>query len=193
MNPTVESMRLAIGADGWLKGVVCVPSPNFDARPADVALSLIVIHAISLPPGNFGGTAIEEFFTNTLDPEAHPYFAGIAAQRVSAHFLIRRDGQIIQFVSCASRAWHAGTSCWQGRDRCNDFALGIELEGDDYNAFAEAQYRSLDALRVTLCGQYPIAAIVGHADVAPGRKTDPGPYFDWSRMGGHFATTHVEG
>ena len=168
--------------DGWLAGARRVDSPNFDERPAGESVSLIVVHAISLPPSQFGSDDIERLFTNTLDPEAHPYFRAIAGVRVSAHFLIRRDGALLQFVSCAHRAWHAGASCWDGRQRCNDFSLGIELEGCDERPFAEAQYRRLVDLLAALRAQYPITSVVGHSDIAPGRKTDPGPCFDWQRL-----------
>jgi len=129
-----------------------------------------------------GGNAVIELFTNRLDPRVHPYFTNIAAQRVSAHFFIRRDGMVIQFVSCLQRAWHAGISCWQGRERCNDFSLGIELEGDDQTAFTPPQYQALSNLLAVLCRHFPVDSVAGHLDIAPGRKTDPGPYFDWSRV-----------
>ncbi|MBV2234085.1 MAG: 1,6-anhydro-N-acetylmuramyl-L-alanine amidase AmpD [Sterolibacterium sp.] len=172
-----------LDAAGVLSSARWLPSPNFDERPPGMLVDLIVIHAISLPPGEFGGENIERLFTNSLDPVAHPYFAGIHALRVSAHFLIRRDGELIQFVSCNQRAWHAGASCWHGRERCNDFSLGIELEGCDDQPFEEAQYQCLVALLAQLRQHYPVAAIAGHADIAPQRKTDPGPCFDWSRIG----------
>ena len=174
---------LEIDASGWLSPVCRVESPNCDERPPDTAISLLVIHAISLPPERFGSDDILRFFTNRLDPNAHPYFAGIHAVRVSSHFLIRRDGALIQFVSCLQRAWHAGESSWQGRPRCNDFSLGIELEGSDTQPFEAAQYTRLAELTARLCKHYPITAIAGHADIAPGRKTDPGPYFDWESLG----------
>jgi AmpD protein len=158
-----------------------VPSPNCDERPAGSPIDLLVVHAISLPPGKFGGPEIEALFTNTLDPAAHPYFAGIAGLKVSAHFLIRRDGAIIQFVACGKRAWHAGVSSWRGRERCNDFSIGVELEGTDEVPFEDAQYRSLAVLTDALAAAYPLAHVAGHSDVAPGRKTDPGPCFEWSR------------
>lgn len=167
---------------GWLPGVRRVHSPNSDARPAGTPVDLIVIHAISLPPDQFGGPGILELFTNRLDPEAHPYYAAIEGLRVSAHFLIRRDGEVVQFVSCAQRAWHAGVSSWRGRSACNDFSLGIELEGCDTVAFAEPQYAALNRLLEQLRARYPIVDVVGHSDVAPGRKTDPGPCFDWARV-----------
>lgn len=171
-----------LSADGWLPWMERVDSPNHDARPAGVSISLIVIHAISLPPGEFGGNAVTELFTNRLDPRSHPYFANIASQRVSAHFFIRRDGAVTQFVSCWQRAWHAGVSCWQGRECCNDFSLGIELEGDDRTPFTPLQYQALADLLAVLCRYFPAASVVGHLDIAPGRKTDPGPHFDWSRL-----------
>jgi N-acetyl-anhydromuramoyl-L-alanine amidase len=181
MNPLGDSCR-RIDSGGWLVGASRIESPNHDARPVGANVSLIVIHAISLPPGQFGGNAVAEFFSNQLDPIAHPYFAEIAGRRVSAHFFIRRDGAITQFVSCLERAWHAGISCWQERQRCNDYSLGIELEGDDYTAFEDAQYRALTDLLHALASSFPIEAIAGHADIAAGRKTDPGPHFDWRRI-----------
>lgn len=168
---------------GWLRGVRRIESPNCDARPEGVQVSLIVIHAISLPPDQFGGPGVIELFTNCLDPEAHPYYATIHQLRVSAHFFIRRDGELIQFVPTAARAWHAGVSCWQGRERCNDFSIGIELEGCDTQAFEPAQYTALVALLRCLRRRYPGVAVAGHSDIAPGRKTDPGPCFDWTWPG----------
>jgi len=167
---------------GWLAEAEHIASPNHDARPTGVNVDLIVIHAISLPPDRFEGNAVTDFFTNRLDPLAHPYFATIADRSVSAHFFIRRSGHLIQFVACHARAWHAGVSCWQGRERCNDFSIGIELEGSDTQPFAEPQYQRLASLLATLSAHYPAAAIVGHCDIAPGRKTDPGPHFDWTRI-----------
>lgn len=170
-------------ADGhWLAGARRVASPNHDDRPAGEVVRLIVVHSISLPPGRFGGEAIEQLFTNRLDPAGHPYFRDVHALRVSAHFLIRRDGELVQFVATARRAWHAGVSCWHGRERCNDFSIGIEIEGDDEQAFTDAQYERLAGLVRVLRSLHPIEAVVGHADVAPGRKTDPGPRFDWRRL-----------
>jgi len=170
--------------DGWLVPGQRIESPNFDARPTPDLPSLIVIHAISLPPGCFGSGDIAALFTNRLDPDRHPYFRDIANLRVSAHFLVRRNGEIIQFVSCDARAWHAGVSSWRGRERCNDFSIGIELEGCDEKAFESAQYESLLTLVDTLVRHYPIVGLTGHCDIAPGRKTDPGPHFDWSRLAG---------
>lgn len=171
-----------IDAEGWLTECAHIASPNHDERPTDTAIRLIVIHAISLPPGQFGGNAVGELFCNRLDPAAHPYFATIVGRRVSAHFFIRRDGDLIQFVSCLRRAWHAGISCWQGRERCNDFSLGIELEGDDHCDFEPAQYRMLRSLLATLRRHFPVEAVAGHADIAPGRKSDPGPHFEWRQI-----------
>jgi AmpD protein len=168
---------------GWLRGVKRIDSPNFDARPEGERVRLIVIHAISLPPDAFGGSGVLELFTNRLDPAAHPYYASIQHLRVSSHFFIRRDGELIQFVSTVERAWHAGVSSWQGRERCNDFSIGIELEGCDSLPFEEAQYPALSALLERLARRYPGCDIAGHSDIAPGRKTDPGPFFDWSRLG----------
>lgn len=175
-----EGWRL--DAAGWLQGAQHIPSPNCDARPEGEAITLVVIHNISLPPGEFGGPGVIELFTNRLDPAAHPYYETIKDLRVSAHFFIRRDGELIQFVPCGLRAWHAGVSQWQGRERCNDFSIGIELEGTDDLPFTDAQYAVLNELLTLLRAAYPIAAVVGHADIAPGRKTDPGPCFDWTRL-----------
>ncbi len=169
-------------AAGWVSACRRIPSPNHDDRPVGTQIELLVIHAISLPPGEFGSNAVPEFFTNCLDATAHPYFATIATRRVSSHFFIRRDGDVIQFVSCLSRAWHAGVSCWRGRERCNDFSIGIELEGDDASAYTDAQYAALHRLAAGLQAIYPIANSIGHADIAPARKTDPGPHFDWHRL-----------
>jgi AmpD protein len=168
-----------LDAEGWISGLRRISSPNQDRRPPGTAVDLLVIHNISLPPGEFGGDAITRLFTNTLDTTQHPFFAQLQGLKVSVHFLIRRDGEIIQFVACGKRAWHAGVSTWQGRGRCNDFSIGIELEGDDCQPFAEAQYAALARLTRRLCRTYPIASIAGHSDIAPERKTDPGPCFDW--------------
>ena len=157
-------------------------SPNHDARPPGVEVSLVVVHAISLPPGQFGGDAIERLFTNRLDPAAHPYFESIAHLRVSSHFLVRRDGALVRFVPLERRAWHAGTSSWRGRGRCNDFSVGIELEGADDAPFEDAQYDALGGLLAQLRAELPLRAIAGHSEIAPGRKTDPGPRFDWQRL-----------
>lgn len=174
--------RLTIDARGYANLARKVRSPNQDGRPAGVAVSLVVVHGISLPPGEFGGSGIVRLFTKRVDPSAHPYYAKIADLRVSAHFLIRRDGALLQFVSCSERAWHAGASSWKGRARCNDFSIGVELEGTDDTAYAPAQYAMLARLIKALRRRYPIEGIAGHSDVAPGRKTDPGPAFDWRRL-----------
>ena len=164
------------------------PQPAGSARPIATRgrrgwrSTIVVVHGISLPPGEFGGEAIARLFTNTLDPNAHPSFVAIARLRVSAHFLIRRDGELVQFVGCSERAWHAGVSSWKGRERCNDFSIGIELEGTDEKPYAAAQYTMLARLVRALKRVYPIAAVVGHSDIAPGRKTDPGQAFDWARL-----------
>ena len=172
---------MTMDESGWIAGIRRISSPNCDERPAGSAIELLVIHNISLPPGEFGGPGIVELFTNRLDPGAHPYYREIAGRRVSAHFLIRRDGELLQFVPCGQRAWHAGESTWRGRSRCNDFSLGIELEGTDDVPFEDAQYERLAGLARVLATDYPGIHSVGHSDIAPGRKTDPGPCFDWAR------------
>ncbi|MDO8933845.1 MAG: 1,6-anhydro-N-acetylmuramyl-L-alanine amidase AmpD [Rhodocyclaceae bacterium] len=171
-----------LDAEGLLPGAEFIASPNCDDRMDGSEVSLVVVHAISLPPGEFGGDGIVRLFTNTLDPTRHPYYSGIHTLRVSSHFLIRRDGQALQFVPCGKRAWHAGASCWQGRERCNDFSIGIELEGCDELPFEHVQYRRLAELIKILVRRYPLRDVVGHADIAPGRKTDPGPHFDWPNL-----------
>ncbi len=172
----------SLDADAILPGARFIPSANCDDRPEGEAITLIVVHAISLPPGEFGGEAIERLFTNSLDPAAHAYYRDIHALRVSAHFLIARDGALLQFVPCTKRAWHAGISHWGERERCNDFSIGIELEGCDELPFEETQYQVLAHLIQVLKRRYAIKDIVGHSDVAPGRKTDPGPNFNWHRL-----------
>ena len=174
--------RLTIDAAGYATTARRIRSPNRDARPPGTRIDLIVIHGISLPPGEFGGEAIAGLFTNSLDPNSNPSFVAIADLRVSAHFLIRRNGELVQFVGCNERAWHAGVSSWRGRERCNDFSIGIELEGTDDRPYASAQYTMLARLVRALRRTYPIAELVGHSDIAPGRKTDPGPAFDWARL-----------
>ena len=169
---------------GWCAGVRHCPSAHCNERP-EGEISLLVLHNISLPPGQFGTGKVQEFFTSGLNASEHAYFAGIADMRVSAHFFIERDGQISQFVSCLQRAWHAGVSSFAGRDNCNDFSLGIELEGTDDLPYSEAQYDALVALVQQLLAAYPalsVERICGHSDIAPGRKTDPGPAFDWPRL-----------
>lgn len=177
-----SSTRFAIDADGFASLARHVQSPNFDDRPPDTPISLVVVHGISLPPGEFGGDGIVELFTNRLDGNVHPYYASIAHLRVSAHFLVRRDGELIQFVSCNKRAWHAGVSQWQGRDNCNDFSIGIELEGLEGEVFEPAQYATLAVLMRRLARRYPIRGVAGHEHIAAGRKRDPGPGFDWARV-----------
>ncbi|EHJ84579.1 N-acetylmuramoyl-L-alanine amidase AmpD [Salmonella enterica subsp. enterica serovar Baildon str. R6-199] len=180
---------------GWLVEARRVPSPHYDCRPDDEKPSLLVVHNISLPPGEFGGPWIDALFTGTIDPDAHPFFAEIAHLRVSAHCLIRRDGEIVQYVPFDKRAWHAGVSNYQGRERCNDFSIGIELEGTDTLAYTDAQYQQLAAVTRTLIACYPAIALslairrspiadnmTGHCNIAPDRKTDPGPAFDWPRF-----------
>jgi len=167
---------------GWIAGARRVPSPNFDRRPPGAAVSLLVLHAISLPRGAYGGDAVERLFTNRLDPCAHPSFASLAGLRVSSHFLLRRDGELLQFVPLQGRAWHAGASRWRGRERCNDTSIGIELEGTDEDAFASAQYAGLARLVRRLQASLPLRELAAHSDVAPGRKTDPGTRFDWARL-----------
>jgi AmpD protein len=182
MGAPVQRLGDELDAAFWLPGARRVPSPNWDERPAGERVSLIVIHAISLPPGEFGGPGIEALFTNRLDPAGHPYYAQVHHLRVSAHFLIRRDGEVVQFVACDKRAWHAGASSWRGRPRCNDFSIGIELEGCDDRPFDPIQYPILGHLVRVVRRAYPQAEIAGHCDVAPGRKTDPGPCFDWALL-----------
>lgn len=168
--------------EGWLRGVRRRPSPNCDARPDPADISLLVIHNISLPPGQFGGPHVDELFTNRLDPGAHPYFATIHGLRVSAHLFVDRRGRVTQYVPFARRAWHAGASRFGGRERCNDFSIGIELEGTDDRPFTRRQYARLATLTRRILAAYPRITperIAGHADIAPGRKTDPGPHFDW--------------
>jgi AmpD protein len=177
-----RSVKFSISPQGMVQGARQIASPNCDERPPNGTIDLVVIHNISLPPGEFGGDGVIELFTNSLDPDAHPYYAEIYQMKVSAHFFIRRDGEMLQFVPCGKRAWHAGVSQWQGRERCNDFSIGIELEGDDATPFADAQYSTLNALLAALRQHYSIAGIAGHADIAPGRKTDPGPFFDWEKI-----------
>jgi N-acetyl-anhydromuramoyl-L-alanine amidase len=169
-------------SQGWCSDARRVPSPNFGARPEGMRADLALIHSISLPPGQFGGDEIERLFTNQLDWTAHPYFETIRGVQVSSHFLIRRSGELVQFVSCDERAWHAGASCWKGRSNCNDFSVGIELEGLVGGQFEPPQYQRLHELLAQLISAYPISMVAGHEHVAPGRKCDPGPGFDWPRL-----------
>ncbi|MEO8223253.1 MAG: 1,6-anhydro-N-acetylmuramyl-L-alanine amidase AmpD [Gammaproteobacteria bacterium] len=183
---TAVRRRLAVDpASDLLRGARQVPSPNCDDRPAGSVAELIVVHGISLPPGRFGGPYIDQLFTNALNPTGHAYFREIARLKVSSHFLIRRAGEVVQYVPVRRRAWHAGKSSYRGRERCNDYSVGIELEGTDDRAYTRAQYRRLATLIRALRRAVPTltqAPIVGHSDVAPGRKTDPGPTFDWARL-----------
>jgi AmpD protein len=178
MNRTPPN-SFRVGDDGWCAGVVREPSPNFDARSPEAQIRLLVVHNISLPPCQFGGPYIADFFANRLDCDAHPYFAQLRGVRVSAHFLVRRDGVVVQFVSANDRAWHAGVSSFRGQEKCNDFSIGIELEGSDFEPFEPVQYRRLAGLTRALAAHYPLTDVTGHQHIAPGRKTDPGPFFDW--------------
>jgi AmpD protein len=171
-----------IGADGFAAVARRVVSPNCDERPPGCAATLLVLHSISLPPGQYGGDAIERLFTNRLDPAAHPAFSEPATLRVSAHFLVRRDGELVQFVPVQRRAWHAGASSWRGRAACNDFSLGVELEGCEQDAFTAEQYARLVELVRALRAALPLAGVAAHSDVARGRKRDPGAHFDWARL-----------
>ncbi len=172
----------ALWTDGWYRFAKPLPSPNFGARPAAAFIDLIVLHSISLPPGQYGGNEVQQLFTNRLDWDAHPYFAGIRGLEVSSHFYVRRNGELWQFVSCDARAWHAGPSEWRGRSNCNDDSIGIELEGLEGNTFEDAQYETLASLCPAIAQHYPIAFMAGHEHIAPGRKQDPGPGFVWQRV-----------
>jgi AmpD protein len=173
---------MKISNEGLAEGVRYMASPNCDERPPDAEITLLVLHSISLPPGEYGGDAIERLFTNRLDPQAHPYFREVSSLKVSAHFLVRRDGQLLQFGPIHRRAWHAGASSWRGRAGCNDFSIGIELEGTDETPFDDRQYARLAALVRSLRLALPLRDIAAHSDIAPGRKTDPGARFDWPRL-----------
>lgn len=179
-----DGQSLHLRADGWIDGARICPSPNHNERPATTVVSLLVIHNISLPPGEFGGNAVEELFLNRLEPRAHPSFRKLQGLKVSAHFFIRRDGELIQFVSLRDRAWHAGRSSFEGHAECNDYSIGVELEGTDHEPFTDRQYARLQCLTRVLMAAYPALTadrIVGHEHIAPDRKTDPGPAFDWQR------------
>ncbi len=178
----MSGVRQTGWSEGWYAAAQRVPSPNFDARPTGVGVELVVLHNISLPPHQFGGGFVAQLFLNRLDPTAHPFFATLRGVRVSSHFYVGRGGELIQFVSCDERAWHAGQSHWAGRERCNDFSIGIELEGSDLLPFRDAQYETLARVLAALRACYPVRAVIGHSDIAPGRKTDPGPFFDWARV-----------
>jgi AmpD protein len=168
--------------DGWWCRAQRRASPNHGPRPEGTAVTLALIHSISLPPGEYGGDGVERLFTNRLDWDAHPYYQRIRGIEVSSHFFIRRDGAVLQFVSCDERAWHAGQSSWKGRDNCNDYSIGIELEGLEGETFEAPQYAALVPLLEALAARYPLQHVVGHEHVAPGRKIDPGPGFDWSAL-----------
>lgn len=174
--------RLDVEPDGWCRQAQRLPSPNFDPRPPEAVVDLLVVHNISLPPDEFGGHYIGDLFLNRLDCDVHPYFDRLRGLRVSSHFLITREGALLQFVSANERAWHAGVSQFEGRERCNDFSIGVELEGSDFRPFADRQYRTLAALAVALAHRYPLRHVAGHEHIAPGRKTDPGPFFDWQHL-----------
>lgn len=176
------SERAARWRGGWWSGARRRTSPNQGPRPDDATVDLVVVHSISLPPGQFGGDAVERLFTNRLDWDADPYYATIRGLQVSAHFFVRRSGEVIQFVACDQRAWHAGASSWRGRERVNDFSIGVELEGIEGGVFAPAQYAALERVCRAIGRRYPIIGLAGHEHVAPGRKADPGAGFEWARL-----------
>ena len=180
--PEADQSRELLWRDGWYRFAHRLPSPNFGARPRQAHIDLLVLHSISLPPGVYGGDQVQALFTNQLDWEAHPYFKSMEGLQVSAHFYIRRTGDVLQFVSCDDRAWHAGMSRYRGRDNCNDDSIGIELEGLEGGLFEAAQYGALEALIPALAQCYPISHIAGHEHIAPGRKADPGPGMDWAAL-----------
>ena len=181
--PTEPCADTAAWHGGWLRSARACPSPNHGPRPAAAHIDLLVLHSISLPPGHYGGPEVEHLFTNQLGWDAHPYFDSIRGLQVSAHFFIARDGQLWQFVSCNERAWHAGASSWRGKPNCNDDSIGIELEGLEGDTFETAQYDSLVSLGAALLAAHPVSHVLGHEHIAPGRKQDPGPGFDWHRLG----------
>ncbi|MES2261434.1 MAG: 1,6-anhydro-N-acetylmuramyl-L-alanine amidase AmpD [Pseudomonadota bacterium] len=174
--------HFVLGADGWCSGATRYDSPHYNARPPGTAVELLVVHNISLPAGKFGGPHVSDLFTGRVDYNADPSFHDLRGVQVSAHFLVRRDGRAIQYVSCDDRAWHAGVSRFQGRDNCNDFSIGVEMEGTDHQAFEPGQYATLAALTQALQLRYPLRFVQGHEHIAPGRKTDPGPCFDWAKL-----------
>ncbi|MDP9604346.1 1,6-anhydro-N-acetylmuramyl-L-alanine amidase AmpD [Variovorax sp. NFACC27] len=179
--PTTEEARAEDGLwqAGWYRFAKALPSPNFGPRPQGAQIDLIVLHSISLPPGEYGGDAVQRLFTNRLDWDAHPYFQSIRGLEVSSHFYVRRNGELWQFVSCDDRAWHAGVSSWRGRGNCNDDSIGIELEGLEGQLFEEPQYETLASLCAAIAQRFPVAHVAGHEHIAPGRKQDPGAGFDW--------------
>lgn len=182
MTPTPTLERPADWQAGWYGGAVPRHSPHFESRPCTALVDLVVLHSISLPPGQYGGTDVESLFLGTLDCKLHPYYARLRGMRVSAHFFVRRDGEVLQFVSCDDRAWHAGASQYRGRDNCNDDSIGIELEGLEGTLFAQEQYAALASLANAICKHYPIRFVAGHEHIAPGRKADPGAGFDWALL-----------
>lgn len=173
----------ALWRSGWYQAAHPQASPNFGPRPAQACIDLLVVHSISLPPGAYGGPEVAQLFTNQLDWDAHPYFQTIRGLQVSAHFFVRRDGSLWQFVSCDDRAWHAGTSCYRGRDHCNDDSIGVEMEGLEGDAFEPQQYQALSDLIAAVARQYPLRYLAGHEHIAPGRKADPGAGFRWGLLG----------
>jgi len=175
-------LRRVVWQSGWWRHAQRLASPNAGPRPPAERVTLAVVHSISLPPGRYGGDEVVRFFTNRLDPREHPYFERLRGLQVSAHFFIRRDGRVLQFVSCDERAWHAGASAWAGREQCNDYSIGIELEGLECERFEARQYAALVRLLRSAARRYPLAAVVGHEHIAPGRKGDPGPGFDWRAL-----------
>lgn len=188
----MQALRSSTGWNGgWWAGATRCESPNFGPRPPGERPRLVIVHSISLPPGHFKGRAVERLFTNRLNAGRHAYFEGLRGLHVSAHFFVRRDGEILQFVGCGERAWHAGVSSWRGRDNCNDWSLGIELEGLEGGSFTARQYRQLGRLMRELTAHCPIEEIVGHEHVAPGRKRDPGPGFEWNRLRRRLAGARV--
>ena len=182
MNPPAPEDGGALWQQGWYRFAHRIPSPNFGPRPDGASIDLVVVHSISLPPGVYGGDEVERLFTNTLDWDAHPYFQQIRGMQVSSHFFIRRDGALIQFVSCDERAWHAGRSSYRGRENCNDDSIGIELEGLEGETFEPAQYEALAAVCAAIGQHYPIRHVAGHEHIAPGRKMDPGAGFEWTAL-----------
>ena len=192
MSPTSTLSPQRDWQNGWYRSALHRPSAHFGPRPPQAAVDLLVVHSISLPPGEYGGPAVEALFLGTLDCSIHPYYAQLHGMRVSAHFFIRRTGEVLQFVSCDDRAWHAGASCYRGRSGCNDDSIGIELEGLEGLTFEPAQYASLAALIRAIQSQYPIAHVAGHEHIAPGRKADPGPGFDWALLQHSLADTALQ-
>lgn len=180
--PALATHEDPLWNDGWYRFARRVPSPNCGPRPARATIDLVILHSISLPPGQYGGPEVEALFTNALDWDAHPYFQQIRGLKVSAHFFIRRGGELVQFVSCDERAWHAGVSSYRGREQCNDDSIGIELEGLEGLTFEPAQYETLTSLSAALGAHYPVTHVAGHEHVAPGRKHDPGAGFDWAHL-----------